>query len=385
MSEIIIERVTNGAERRLFIEFPWKVYKNEPNWVPPLLSVRRELLDPDKNPSFEYLTADLFIGWREAKPVGVIAAFENPRHNEVHDDNIGFFGFFEVMNDPEAARALLGAAEEWARARGLDAVRGPVSFTLDDEIGVLVDGFDILPSILTPYTPRYYPNLIEGAGYGKVKDVVCWFMDAGMVEQDTPAMRKVRRLIPLLEKRYGIVARHADMDNLDREIDYLKGMYSGAWAENWGFVPPTDAEMQTLIENMIQFFDPELTWIAEVEGEPIGFMMCIPDINQAIHAAYPRPGTPEIWTMLKLAWYWKVKGVIDRVRIPLMGVLPEWQGKGVDAFLYYYAAKAVVEKGFYKADFGWVLEDNLQMNQVGDLWGAEPYRTYRIYQKALAH
>ncbi|RMF78508.1 MAG: hypothetical protein D6737_14555 [Chloroflexi bacterium] len=374
-----VRQVESKSDFKTFFEFPWRLYEHDPNWVPPLLSVRKELLDREKNPAWEYLEGDHFIAWRGDKAVGTITALINKRHNEFQNEHIGWFGTFEVYDDQEAATALLDTAAEWVRSRGYDAIRGPQSFTTHEETGLLVENFS-RPVILMPYNPPYYQHLIEAAGYKKNMDIYSFYInretmrDAGMED-------RLKKLTDYLKKRGKITVRPINRKNLKREFTLFKEIYNAAWIQNWGFTPMTERELDALVESLGQFFDPDLAFFAEVDGVPAGFVLAIPDLNQVLLRAYPRPGVPEVVTLVKAVWHWKIRPVMDWVRIPLMGVKQQFRDTGVVAVLFYHIMHRLFDSRYQHADAGWILENNHELMNITDALRAKRYKTHRYYQK----
>jgi GNAT superfamily N-acetyltransferase len=381
-----IRPVRTKADRKAFVELPWVLYRDEPNWVPPLLSMAYEAIDTEKHPFYEFARLALFAAWRGDQLVGRIAAIDNPLHNQTHDDKVGFFGFFEVENDPESAKALFDAAGEWLQARGKDAIRGPANPSVNDEYGLLVDGFDSPPVILMTFNPSYYVDLIEAAGFEKAMDLWAWYVPTsiygGTKVDQLP--EKLVRVAETVRRRYGYTVRQIDMRKLDEEVAKIKLVYRSAWEKNWGAVPMTDHEIDHLAAALKQIADPELIFVVEDRERNIaGMSITLPDLNQALLRAYPRPGVPEPLTLLKLLWHWKVRPCIDAVRVLALGVLEPYRGRGVDALLMYETARATLPKGYTWGEMGWILEINDMMNRSAEMMGCQVYKTYRIYQKAL--
>jgi GNAT superfamily N-acetyltransferase len=385
--EPAIRKVETKADFNTFLTFPWTLYKDDPCWVPPMVSMQRHKFDRQKNSSWQHMTGEFFIAWRGAQPVGTIAAFVNHRHNEFHEENIGFFGAFEVYDDPEAARALLATAADYVRAQGCDAIRGPATFSTNDECGILIEGFDDPPVVLCAYNPAYYQRLIESApGFEKAMDLYSWRLTLQSAAQSDKAQR-LYKVIDKNNKRRGITVRLPDTKHLKQEFTTLKDIYNSAWEENWGFVPMSDQELDELVADLGTYFEPILTIFAEVDGEPAGFLLGVPDMFQALHRAYPRPGKPEIITMLQALWHWKIRSKITRVRIPLLGVKEQYRGIGVEAAmfadLYARAVQFGPERGWEYADGGWVLETNDAMNQLCEKNNGHVYKRFRFYERDL--
>lgn len=373
------------AERTEFIHFQWKVYQNDPYWVPPLLSEREAFMDPvNGHPFHRHAKVRYFIARRDGQPVGRIAAFINYRHNEFWNEHIGFFGHFEVLEDPEAAAALLAAAEDFVRNEGMTAIRGPMNFSTNEECGLLVDGWNGPPVIMMTYNPRYYVEYIESAGYQKAMDLLAYLTDMTRYQADGTGINpKLLRVAAKVKERYNITVRPIDMRHFDEEAQRIKKVYNSAWAKNWGFVPLTDEEMDHLAHELKQTIDPKTVFIAEKEGEPIAFMLPFPDLCQPLIKAYPRPGEPELWTTVKLLYWWKVRKSVTTIRGAVGGIIEEYRGRGVDAVLFLETLLAGIRQGYKSLEVSWVLETNTPMRQTAANVDGEVYRTYRIYEKGL--
>jgi hypothetical protein len=380
-----ITPVESPEEREEFIAFQWKVYEDDPNWVPPLLSERRTLFDPKNgHPFHQHADVRYFMAWRNGEPVGRIAAFINHRHNEYWDEQIGFFGHFEVLEDKEAAEALLTRAEAFVRDQGMTAIRGPMNFSTNEEIALLVDGWNGPPTVMMSYNPRYYVDFIAGADYKKAMDVLAFSTDLTQYEADgTGVNPKLLRVAQKVKERYDITVRPVDMRHFDQEAELIKEVYHNAWAKNWGFVPLTEAELDNMAHEVRQFMDPKVTFIAEKNGRPIGFMLPFPDLCQPLLKAYPRPGVPEWWTTLKLLYWWKLRGSITTIRAALGGIVEEYRGRGVDAVLFLETLLAGIRQGYERLEMSWVLETNEPMRQTAAIFDGELYRRYRIYEKPV--
>lgn len=379
--QVTIRKVENQQDFKTFFEFPWKHYKDDPNWVPPLLSMRQELLDKEKNPAWDYMEGDYFLALRGEEAVGTIAAFINHRHNEFHGEAIGWFGAFETRDDPEVAAALLQMAEDWVRDQGYTIIRGPQTFTTHEEVGLLIDGFE-QPFLLMPYHHRYYRGFIENAGYAASSDTGSYYYDWSMVAENK-LMDRLEKIAQWTAKRHNVEVRPVDSKNLRKEFELFKELYNTAWVANWGFVPMTERELDSLIEGMGMIFDPDLACFATYAGKPIGFTMLVPDFNQALKYARPRPGVPEPWTLLQILWHWKLRPKINRVRVPLMGVIEEYRKKGLDVVMYDYCIRQLRKKGMQTLDCGWILDTNEDMIGVLKGLGMKRHRSYRLYEKAL--
>jgi len=380
-SAVIVRKVESAADHKSFFEFPWSVYKDDSNWVPPLLSIRRDILNKKKNPAWEYMEGDYYLALRGEKVVGTIAAFVNHRHNEFHQENIAWFGFFECDNDAEAAAALFKTAMDWVKAHGYDALRGPQNFTTHDECGLLIDGFT-RPIMLMPYNPPYYQKLVEDLGFHKVIDAHSYYYNWKMAEARHTESR-VDKLTKRIVRNTNATVRQINRKNLKADFVLFKEIYNDAWEKNWDFTPMTDKELDALIESLSAFFDPRLACFVEVDEKVVGFMLGVPDFNQVLQLAHPRPGEPEPITLAKAVWHWKLRPKIDWMRIPLMGVREEYRNKGLDILMMSYFYHTMQNLPYQYMDCGWILESN--HNMVGTLkgFGTEIHRTYRFYEKGV--
>ena len=381
MNPLVVKPVENIEDRKAFLSFPWKVYKDDPYWVPPIFSERLHFTDPKKNPFFEHSEAQLYMALRGDEIVGTIAAFTNGRHNEFQNENVGFFGFFEVLEDYEAAEALLKTAENWAREKGHTALRGPAQWNTNDECGLLVDGFDDSPRILMTYNPRYYVDFVEKAGFKYARDL--WAYQLPVKDFMDNIGERLEKITTKILERKKITLRRINMKIYDEEVAKVKLLYNEAWSQNWGFVPMTDGEFDQLADELHDILDPDLTYIAEKDGKTVGFSITLPDLNEPLLKAYPKPNSPEWWTMLKLVWNWKVLKKVSWVRVLVLGVIPEYRTLGIDALFYYKSAQAAIKKGMKMSGMSWILDNNDKMNRPIIAMGAEVYKTYRFYEKTL--
>ena len=381
MEPVTVKKVTSLEERKEFLRFPWRVYRGDPYWVPPIFSERVQFTDPEQNPFFQHAEVDFFCAYRGDTMVGTIAAFTNHRHNQYQDENVGFFGFFEVLQDLEAAQSLLTTAEDWARERGHTALRGPAQFSTNDECALLVDGFDDSPRILMTYNPPYYKDYLEELDYQKAIDL--WAYKLATEEFIEIIGERLHRITNKILDRRNIVVRKLRMEEFNKEVEKVKDLYNGAWSKNWGFVPMDDAEFDQLAEELHPIVDPDLVFIAEKDGQPVGFSLSLLDLNQPLRLAYPQPDTPEWWLMAKLGWHWKIRKRVNWVRVFALGVIPEYRSLGIDAVFYYRTAEEAIKKGIQYGEMSWILENNQKMNKPIQAMGGEVYKTYRFYEKAL--
>lgn len=390
VTNLEVREVLDAQARMAFIKFPWQLYRGDPHWVPPLIGDRKSLLDPQHNPSFAHMDVALFLATGStagptAAPntvVGTVAAIVNHRHNEFHGEKAGFFGFFECIDDPAVAQALLDTAADWVRDRGMTVIRGPANFSSNDEWGMLVRGFDAPPMVMMTYNPAYYVNLVEGAGFHKAMDLNAYLFDFGESRDLNRLPSKLMRVADKVQRRGEVTVRKADMRNFAAEVDHVKAIYLSAWEKNWGFVPMTDAEMDHLAKQLKQVIDPDLVWMAEVasgpdQGKVVGMGLTLPDLNQVLKRMNGRVNPI---TIIKALWY---RRKINAARTLLLGVIPEYRGRGVDALLMAETARAGTAKGIRFGEMSWILENNEAMNRIAVMLGADLYKVYRIYEKAV--
>jgi GNAT superfamily N-acetyltransferase len=344
--------------------------------VPPLRAEVRALLDRKANPFFEHAEADYFLAERDGQVVGRIAAIHNRLHNEVHDDLVGFFGFFECINDFAVAKALLDAASSWVRERGLTVLRGPASFSSNEEFGLLTDGFDTPNTLMMPHNPPYYLTLLTTAGFTKAKGLVC--MEGGSLDGPVTPPPRTARAVELILKRYGLRIRSLDMRHFQEEVELVKRLYDACWEKNWGFVPMTNAEIDHLAKQLRPVIVPELVPFVEREdGTPIGFGLTLPDLNEAFRTNRNGRLFPAALTAL-----WKLKTrKLTRARILLLGILPEWRGKGIDSALYHTIWSRAADRGIGWGEGGWLLEDNSGIIQGLAKADFSIYKSYQILDR----
>ena len=348
-------------------------------WVPPLRRDVETLLSRTKNPFFEHADAEYFIAERGNRVVGRIAAIDNRLHNETHHDRVGFFGFFESENDSAVADALFEAAADWLRSRGFDTMRGPASFSVNDECGLLVDGFDTPPALMMPHNPPWYVPLIEGAGFAKAKDLLVYQGGDRAFKAYDPVPERLERAVRIMQERMGITVRALNMKDFHGEVESIKAIYNAAWEKNWGFVPMTEHEIDHLAHQFKPVVIPDIVPMAEKDGKVVGFGLALPDLNTVFRTNRSGRMFPVV---LKLLWALKTER-IRRARIPLLGILPEYRGKGLDAVLYHWIwTKSGVHK-MYWGEAGWILEENAAMNAGLVKMRFEVYKTYRLYDRAV--
>jgi GNAT superfamily N-acetyltransferase len=337
------------------------------------------LLDRRRNPFFEHGEAEYFLAERDGRVVGRIAAIANRLHNATHSDRVGFFGFFESQDDAAVAAALFDAAAEWLRGRGFDTMRGPASFSVNDECGLLVDGFDTPPTLMMPHNPAYYVRLVEGAGFTPAKNLLAYQGGDRTFTRYEPVPERLERAVQIMQQRMGVTLRPLDMKDFHNEVERIKGIYNAAWEKNWGFVPMTDREIEHLAEQFKAVAVPDIIPFAEKDGKVVGFGLGLPDLNVVLRA---NRGGRLLPVIPRLLWALK-RETIRRARIPLLGILPEFRGRGLDAVLYHWIWTKAADHGMYWGEAGWILEDNPAMKAGLEKMNFSVYKTYRLYDRPL--
>lgn len=361
--------VENKKQWKAFVKFPYQHYKNDPNWVPPLLIDQKVLLNPEKHPFYKHADVQFFVAYLDGKIVGRIAAIIDHNHNEFHQEKTGMFGFFETINDFDVAEGLLSTAKVWVTERGMTAFRGPLNPCQNEDCGLLIDAYDSPPVIMMTYNPPYYKELVEKFGLKKVMDLYAYHVDGR-----NPPPEKLVRVAEALRKRNNLVVRPIDMKRFDEEADKVWLLYNKAWSKNWGFVPMTKEEFDHLAKNLKSVIVPEIALLAELDGEPIGFSLSLPDMNQAL---IKLKGRLLPFGLLKLLWYSKK---INLARIIILGIVHEHQRHGFDSILYLDTWRNAGLKGYWQGEMSWVLENNEMMNRAARMLGGKVYKTYRLYE-----
>ena len=371
-----VNRVDGRRGVARFVDAAWRVDRGVGSrWIPPLRAVVRDLLDTSKNPFYAQADRALFVAERDGVVAGRVAAIENRWHNRHHADRTGFFGFFECRDDPEAARALLTAAEGWLVARGLEALRGPMSPSMNHECGLLVDGFETDPVLMTPWNPPYVAGLLEGAGYRKVQDLVGYYIDTNGEALAFPD--RVRRLAERTARKTRVVFRELDVRTLEREARKVHELYLDAWAGNWGFVPPSWEEFWHTAKDLKAVLAADFSFVAEIDDEVVGFMMIARDVNRVLR------------TMPSgRLWPWNIARLLRRGprvpsgRVVLLGMKREHRNRGLFPLFTYEAARRAHEIRAEGAEASWILDDNQALIAPLEAMGLEPYKRWRIYEKS---
>jgi GNAT superfamily N-acetyltransferase len=375
MAEVDVIEVESRSQLKDFINIPNRLYADNPHYVTPLTVERLEFFDKRKNPFYRAAKTRLFLAVREGKPVGRIATCVNYRHNEYHHEEVGFFGFFDTPDDWEIAQPLLKVAMITLKKEGMKIMRGPMNFSTNHEIGFLVEGFDMPPAVMMTYNARYQPKLAERFGLTKVMD-----LEGGLLRKEQGISERIERVVTRLQERSKIVIRTINKSDFDAEVRRINDVYNQAWAPNWGFVPMDETEFFHMAKNLKQIYDPNLVLIAEHEDRPVAFMIGLPDINQAlIHLR----GKLFPFGMLKLLWHTKISKKINGLRFITMGVVPEYQKRGIDSMLYINAFKIGVAHGYEWAEMSWILETNDLMLRSLEEMGVRLCKRYRITEMPI--
>lgn len=369
MSGVIF--VSDKRELKQFIEFPYKHYKGDAHWIAPLKLQQKELLDVNKNPFYKDADIAMFLAEFNGKVAGRIAAIHNKAYNRFTSTESGFFGFFECINNQAVANLLFKVAEDWLKERDLKVIYGPLSPNMMAEIGVLIDGFEHDPAFLMPYNKSYYDTLIMNAGFEKHIDLLAYKISDESVQLDRAlrAEELVKKRIPTLN------IRRVNLRKFKDEIVVIHEIFNKAWAPNWGFAPLTVEEFEYLVKDLKFMVDTDFAHVAEIDGKPIAFSISLPDINIVLKKMDGRLFPTGIFKLIFR------KNKIRQIRSALMGVIPEWQGKGIDAVIHQQAIINGLKRGFRKSEISWLLETNTSMINVAERMGAALEKRYRIYKK----
>ncbi len=372
MPNFTVRPVRTKAETKKFIDFLYTHYKDDPYFVPPLRMDRKKLIDKKKNPFYKHSQMELYLAERDGKVIGRIGAIVNDNHNNEHNDKVGFFGFFECVNEQEVANALFDEAKNFVKSKGMNALRGPANPSVNDEYGLLIEGFDSPPVVMMTYNPKYYLTLIENYVFKKEKDLFAYLLDQNTVYTD-----KFIRANEIVKQRNNLTIRTIDMKDFANEVKRIKEVYNAAWQYNWGAVAMTDEEFDALANDLKMVVEPELVKIAEAKGKIIGFGLTLPDIN--VPLKYNRNGG-----LIGGLWHlYTKKKKINLSRVIVLGVLPDYKKTGAAGVLFYETAVSAKKLGYRYGEASWILEDNVMMNRAAEAMLGTIYKKYRIYQTAI--
>ena len=365
----------NSREVLRFLQVSYRIYRDDPNWVAPLLMDLKKVFT-DANPLFEHAVMQLWIATRGGQDVGRIAGIIDHNHNHAAKAPAAFFGFFESVNDPAVSRRLFETVFGWTRQAGLQRVLGPMNPTTNDECGLLVVGFDSPPVLMMTYNPRYYVTLVEAAGFRKAKDLLAFHMDLAKIPLD----RLGRIAAKIKQRNPNLVFRPMRRKTLEQDLAKVKEVYNAAWQDNWGFVPMTDAEVDFMAARLKPLLMEGLIWLAEAGAEPVGFLLALPDYNIALKPLQGRLLTPKLLGFIPYLLGWKCP---PRTRVITLGVKDKYRGKGLESAMLIEGLTVGMEAGVTESEASWILEDNVMMCRVLEAIGGRSYKTYRLYEREV--
>jgi GNAT superfamily N-acetyltransferase len=371
--------VETSRDLRRFIDLPWQLYDRAryPQWVPPLRIAVRDALNTKSNPFYRTADRQLFLALRNGKPVGRIAAIENRAHNEFHRDRVGFFGFFECESEQATANALFAAAETWLRGRGRDTIRGPMNPSTNHECGLLIGGYEAHPMIMTTWNPPYYPALLERAGFAKAKDLLAYYFNV-MADPPSTLPERYRALAERARLGKSLKFRDLNLKDFANEVERCWEIYNSAWEKNWGFFPMSRESFLHEAQVLKYIVNPPLAFIAEVNGEPAGCMIIVPDFHHAFKSiGNGRLFPTGLFTLLS------AKRRIRSGRLMILGAKEEYRRHGIFALFAYELERRYHEYGWSALEASWILEDNDKLNRPLRDIGAQEYRRWRIYDRQI--
>jgi GNAT superfamily N-acetyltransferase len=370
MSDVVVKPVKGWKERSRFANLPWSLYRNDPNWIPPLRGNQKEMLNYTRHPFYENAEIQTFLALRNGEAVGRVAAIVNHEHNRRYNERRGFFGFFECIDDQAVANALFDAARDWLNERGMQSIRGPANPSMNYECGLLVDGFDSPPTFMMTYNPPFYARLIETYGFRKVHDLLAYM---GSKEQLPEVQKRLDGLADQAQARCNALIRPLNQKKFRADVDLFVELYNKSLVVNWGFVPLPESEMRKLASSLQHLLVPELTIIAEVDGQGVGAIVGLPDYNPRIKKIDGKLFPFGIFRLLSK------KRDIPRIRVLSINVVPEFQRWGLGLVLMRGLTPMAMEMGIQEAEFSWIDEDNDMARMGLEKGGAKVYKTYRMY------
>jgi len=373
---IEVREVKSKKDMKRFIRLPHKIYADDSVWIPPLNFERKEFFDRKKNPFFKFGKAAYFLALRDGEPVGRITAQVHRDHLKLYKDDCGFFGCFESVDDSNVAKSLIRSAENWLRQNGLKKIRGPYNFTINSDVGILVNGFETPPYVIMSHNPSYYSELLESADLEKVMDVYAWHFD---VDKEIP--EQAMQLADATREYPGLKIRSLNMKKYDEEVRLVMSMFNEVWSQNWGFIPFNKEEIGHLAKEMKSFLDPEMILFAHVNGDPAAFVLFIPNVNEAVRDLKGKL-LPLGWLKLML----RMKRGLKSGRFWALGVRKPYRGSKLGALSVLMNVECHLrarKRGYKKAELGWTLETNEHINRGIEFMGGKRYKTYRIYEKEL--
>ncbi len=369
---IHVEEVKNKKDLISFIRLPWEIYRGDRYWVPPLIKEQLYKVSPN-HPFYAHAEMRLFLAFRGSKVVGRIAGIVDHAYIEFHQEKVGFFGFFESMEDEEVFESLFSKVKDWLKKRGMEKALGPMNPSTNDECGLLIEGFQFSPVLMMPYNPPYYPSFLERLGWKKAMDLYAYRIDKSSLVEG-----RLSRITELAKKREPeLWIRPLRVHQIEEELKTIKEIYNQAWSRNWGFVPMTEEEIDDLAKNLLPLAIPELVLFVYLKEEPIGFSVALPDYNQILKHLNGKIG---LWGGIKSLYY---RRKIKTIRMMLLGIKHGFQKRGAEGLLYAETIKNGLQKGFESAECSWILENNHLMKHGIESLGGKHYKTYRIYESPL--
>ncbi len=373
-----VDQVRTRKDRRAFVELPWRIYRDDPHWVPPLRHEVHAFINRRKHPFYRHAEAALFIARRDNQVVGRILVSDDPNYNAQYETNLGCFGMFECIDDQCVADDLLNQAAAWLKPRGRTQVLGPIDYSTNYPCGLLIDGFDTPPRVMMNHQPAYYQRLFENWGLSKSKDMFAWWF-----EDSNDMLGAWNERAEKLAERFKVKIRCVDLRNFDEELRVFKYLYNACWEDHWGMVRMTDAEFDHLAAQLRQIAQPEMMLVAEVKGDPVGICVTLPDINQAI-----RPLDGNLFNYgLPIGLFKLLRNMrrITTARVAVLGVVDGYRRRGVAELLILRTLDhGKNQLGYQGAELGWTLEENEMVTRTIKRVGGIPYKTYRIFERDLA-
>lgn len=371
----LVALAPDRAGLRRFLKVPYRIYRRDPHWVAPLLSDRRKVLGP-ANPFFRHARLALWVVTRDGRDVGSVAGIVDGHHNARHRESTAFFGFFESVNDPAVSGRLLGAVRAWAREQGMTRLLGPMNPSINEECGLLVEGFDAPPVVMMTYNPAYYADLLAAAGLRPCKDLLAY----GVTLDDRHLARLERLGARALGRAGGITIRTIDRRAVERDLGKIQEVYNAAWADNWGFVPMTAGEVAFMAERLLPLIDERIILLAEAGPECVAFILGLPDINEALGRLRGRLLSPRL--LLALPYLLGLRRPRFS-RVVAMGIKSAYRQRGIDAALIAPCLRANLRAGYQRCEISWVLDDNAPMRSIGEMFGGAAYKRYRLFEGAV--
>ena len=361
-----------------FFQLPFRIFKNDLKWVPPLLSEQKHLFDKHKNPFFKHCLYKAWLVLENDQPVGRAVAFIDTLYNNINNTDTGFIGFFDCINRQEAANYLFDVSGQWLKQNGIKIICGPMNFSIGNECGVQLSGFEFPPVIQMNYSPAYYLSLFETAGFSKEHDLFAYRMTDEDVRRQEDFLLRLEQLCSNALKQQGVVLRTINFKNYKQELHHIHSLYNDCMQDNWGFVPATFEEILYNSKSLKQIADKELVFFAEVKGEVVGCSVSIPDVNQAMRHVINGKLFPT--GFIKFLYY---RRKINGFRLVFLGVRKNHRLRGLDALFYYHTMRKAIERGYRSAELSWISEDNKNLIKIIEKIGAIRYKTYRMYKKEL--